>query len=249
MTSFNVISPAEKLRMLNERANAAVGNANQEYLCGNTQVVLKTLLADNKASYQLNFFPDATTLRPNERRLQRNDAFVIYGVSMFIAKINTAATGAGATNKAANAPYNTFPDPGVFVGNPTAAGLLNESDVLEAIYQGSWFIKQQAVDRTVNKSTTPFRLVPERAYTATGTIPAQVDFRDTQVELEPMVVLSGQDDNRLILQLGDNADLNCLGGTISAAGAAADTVNELTFIFHGFLYQGASAVALRNGLY
>lgn len=235
--------------MLNERANAAVGNSNQEYLCGNTQIILKVRPTDNKPNYQFNFFPDATTLLPNERRLQKNDAFVIYGASFFISKVNTAASGAGATNKAGNAPYNTFPDPGVFVGNPSGAGLLNESDVLESVYQGSWFIKQQAVDRTVAKSMTPFRMVPERAYTATGTIPAQVDFRDTMLELEPMVVLSGQDNNVVHLELGSNADLNCLGGTISAAGAAADTVNEFTFIFHGFLYQGASAVALRNGLY
>lgn len=236
------ISPAEIKRMRALRANNAVGNIQDQYVNNETYLRLKVALVNNNRSYTFNFFPDASTQRPGELRLLRNDACVITGLGLFINKYSTASS---SNNLVGNNQLYSYPDPAFFVGNPASGA--DEWDCLEAVFHSDLVLRTQSNDRTTTLPTEQFRNVPQRLYAASGTQPAQFDFEQCIIDVEPFPVLNGQDDNYFNLMLPSNADLGVLAGGINASAAAVTTANELTLIVRCNLYIGASAVALRNG--
>lgn len=236
------ISPAEIKRMRALRAGNAVGNIGDQYVTNETYLILKTALVNNNRSYVFNFFPDASTQRPGEIRLLRNDACVITGLGLFINKYSTASA---SNNLVGNSQLYSYPDPEFFVGNPASGA--DEYDCLEAVFHSGLVLRTQSNDRTTNLPTEQFRQVPQRLYDATGVQPAQWSLEDFIVDIEPFPVLNGQDDNYFNMTLPSNADLGVLAGGINGSAAAVTTANELTLIVRCNLYIGASAVALRNG--
>jgi len=237
---MNYVSPAELRRMKVLRADSAlqVNSDSPDYLSNYTALMLKVPLVNNRSAYRLNIFPDASTLQPNEIRLNRNDVFAVTDIGLFISQFNPTSGNHG------NYPLVSFPDPGIFLGVPGSG--LREWECLESLYNGQLFLKQQSVDRTTTIPTNFMRFVPERAFTTSGSTPTQGNVEDSLFELERMVILSGQDDNTIELSAANNADLGALQGGITAAGAAAATRNMLTIFLGGVLYRNMAAAALRN---
>lgn len=237
------VSPAEKRRMKVLRADSAlqVNPDSPDYLSSYTALILKVPLVNNRGQYRLNIFPDASSLQPNEIRLNRNDVFAVTDIGLFISQYNPTSGNHG------NYPLISFPDPGVFLGVPASG--LKEFECLESLYNGQLFLKQQSVDRSTTIPTNFMRHVPERAFTTSGSTPGQGDVETSLFELERMVVLSGQDDNTVEFSAANNADLGALQGGLTAAGAAAATRNMLTIFLGGVLYRNMAAAALRNREY
>jgi hypothetical protein len=225
------------------RADSAlqVNSDSPDYLSNYTALMLKVPLVNNRSAYRLNIFPDASTLQPNEIRLNRNDVFAVTDIGLFISQFNPTSGNHG------NYPLVSFPDPGIFLGVPGSG--LKEWECLESLYNGQLFLKQQSVDRTTTIPTNFMRFVPERAFTTSGSTPTQGNVEDSLFELERMVILSGQDDNTIELSTANNADLGALQGGLTAAGAAAATRNMLTIFLGGVLYRNMAAAALRDRQY
>lgn len=240
---MNYVSPAELRRMKVLRADSAlqVNSDSPDYLSNYTALMLKVPLVNNRSAYRLNIFPDASTLQPNEIRLNRNDVFAVTDIGLFISQYNPT------TGNHGNYPLVAFPDPGIFLGVPGSG--LKEWECLESLYNGQLFLKQQSVDRTTTIPTNFMRFVPERAFTTSGSTPTQGNVEESLFELERMVILSGQDDNTIELSAANNADLGALQGGITAAGAAAATRNMLTIFLGGVLYRNMAAAALRDRQY
>lgn len=240
---MNYVSPAELRRMKVLRADSAlqVNSDSPDYLSNYTALMLKVPLVNNRSAYRLNIFPDASTLQPNEIRLNRNDVFAVTDIGLFISQYNPTSGNHG------NYPLVSFPDPGIFLGVPSSG--LKEAECLESLYNGQLYLKQQSVDRTTTIPTNFMRFVPERAFTTSGSTPTQGNVEDSLFELERMVILSGQDDNTIELSAANNADLGALQGGLTAAGAAAATRNMLTIFLGGVLYRNMAAAALRDRQY
>lgn len=168
--------------------------------------------------------------RPLENKLKTGHKFAVTHIGLAI-HVQTAGSEA---NKA----LMTFPD-----GNQI--GSQNEALSLEAVYQGYLQVKTGNVDRTARILTHQMRFVPAQGYqTAAAAAQTPAGFEYGQYggtlsergyfELAEPLILSAEDDNRIMLTLGK-------GNLANLASATANTSNVVVLFLHGLYYSGESS--------
>lgn len=240
MYTINVPTDAKRAKL--NRALEALNIDINNYIVNEHTLRLESELKAGKNAYSLQMYENPGSDRPQEIKLNRNDAFFIIGVGVALAKQDKTTN----PPRYGNYPLYTFPDPGVFLGVPAAG--LNEAQCLEVVYNGKLRIKTNNTDRLTGISTQRFRYVPRRTF-GSGvhaeygpTLEAQGIF-----QMEPHIILNGQQNNSVELEVG-TGDTAVIAGGLNAAGAAIDTTNVLIIQLHGFLLNEAAEAALRYGL-
>lgn len=210
-----------------------------------SQLRVEAALANNRPNYKFELFPNASTARNTEKRLNRNDMFCITRMALGIAKFNPTSGAYG------NFPVYFNPDPNFFLGVPGAG--LPESECLNAIYNGTAALRSGNTDRIPPFLTIPFRAVPERGYTFAVAPQLRPEHGQSDeipwFELEPLVILSGQEDNSIFLDLPTASDLAVLQGGINQSAAAVDTRNVAVFLLDGFVVSEGAQVQPRFNTY
>ena len=156
----------------------------------------------------------------------------------------------GATPKQyANFPTVYHADPNFLIGAP--AGQVKEYVSCQVLYNSLLSMKSQRVDRLGNLHTSLLQYVPERPYVlpaASGQtnpeLPQLPSGVDSFFRVMPNPVLSGQDDNKVELILG-NGDIESIEGTADAAGAAVTTRNVIVVEIYGYLLVDVARAALQ----
>jgi len=216
-----------------------------EFIVQRSHLRVEAALTNNRPNYKFELFPNATTARPTEKRLNRNDMFCITRLALGITKFNPVSGAYG------NFPLYFNPDPNFFLGVPGAG--LPESECLNAVYNASVSLKSATTDRIPPFLANPFRKVPERGYTF-AVAPQLRPEHGQQDEIpwfdvEPLVILSGQEDNAIMLDLPAASDLAVLQGGITQAAAAIDTRNVAVFLIEGFVVSEGAQVQTRFNTY
>ncbi len=231
---------ADYLRLLEAVPEVASG-----FVVQRSHLRLEAALANGRPNYRFELFPNATTARPTEKRLNRNDMFCITRIALGIAKYNPTSGAYG------NFPLYFNPDPNYFLGVPGSG--LPESECLNAVYNASVALKSGTTERIPPFLANPFRSVPERGYTFA--VAPQLRPEHGQMdeipwfELEPLVILSGQEDNVVSLDLPAASDLGVLQGGINQSNAAVDTRNVAVFLLGGFVVSEGAQVQTRFNTY
>jgi len=221
----------------------AVPEVKDGFVIQRSHIRVEAALANNRPNYTFELFPNATTARPTEKRLNRNDMFCITRMALCIAKYNPVSNAYG------NFPLYSNPDPNFFLGVPGAG--LPESECLNAVFNAAASLKSGTTERIPPFLTNVFREVPERGYTfavAPQLRPEHGQYDDIPwFELEPLVIISGQEDNKILLDLPAASDLAVLQGGINQSAAAVDTRNVAVFLLEGFVVsEGASVKTMFN---
>ena len=172
--------------------------------------------------------------------------FCITRLALAITKYNPA------TNSYGNTPLYFNPDPNFFLGVPGSG--LPESECLNAVYNATVSLKSGTTDRIPPMLANEFLYNPERGYTFA--VAPQLRPEHGQLskgipwfDIEPLVILSGQEDNTILLDIPSASDLGVLQGGINQSAAAVDTRNVAVFLIGGFVVSEGAQVQTRFNTY
>lgn len=178
-------------------------------------------LTNTKGSY---VFPIETTSGQGllERKLDRNDIFVITSLGIFLLAEVDTTPGAGV--------LQTYPNQTVF---PAAAGF--NPDHLEAIYNGKLSLKVQSKMNIEGMSMLHFRYVPETQQSAAGN-KSQYSVDRAAYPLGSLIALKGTMNVEVKVEFNTFAN-------IQIAAVAANTKHKIVFMPFGYLIKGAALQA------
>lgn len=207
---------------------------------------LEQVLVATRSKYTFNFYENQGADRTLERKLNRNDLFMITDIALGIVKQDAVA------GDYANFPVFTFPDGNYFSG---AAGGVLEVDALHTIYNGRLNFLTKPVQRIENLLTYQLKFVPDsQTLLQAGTQLADEypQFGPTEAErgflkVQPNLILSGQENHQVELELGTGQATYIAGG-IDDSGQAIDTSNVVVFFALGFEAKNAATAASRWSL-
>lgn len=248
MTPQYVIPPNAKRAAL-DRCLQEMGINKNDFLINEATLRLEQALVAGKNTYEFNILSNPGSDRPLEQKLDRNDAFCVVAIGLGIAKQNTVAS----PKQYGNFPVFTYPDPNYFVGNPAAVSV-NEDVSLMCLFNGKFTLKVDTVEVIQDFNTYNLRYNPQAGYDAgAGTVPEWPEFGPTMggrglYLIEPQAILNGQQNNSVIIELGDG-DTGAIAGGVNAAGAAVDTTNVGIVFLHGFVFQNMALSAPRYGTF
>lgn len=169
-------------------------------------------------------FPIETTSGQGimERKLDRNDLFVITGLGIFLLAETEATPGAGV--------LQTYPNQIVF---PAAAGF--NPDHLEAIYNGKLSLKIQSKVNIEGMSMQHFRVVPETQQSA-ATNKSQFSIERAAYQLGTLINLKGT------MNVEVKVEFNTFNA-MQIAAVAAGVKHKIVFHPFGYLIKGAALQA------
>lgn len=216
-------------------------NQGVDFIINRACIRVEQPLAASKNKYSFDLYENPGSDRPLERKLNRNDLFVVTDIALVIAKFNPT------TGDYANFRLYTFPDPNYFAG---LVGGVNEFESLWPLFNGELTITTKPVERLEGFLTSNLLFVPEKqTLLATGDQlndePAQ--FGPTHQErgffsLQPNIILDGQENNSIELTLGPGQTTLIAGG-FDNSGVAAQTRNVVIVQALGFeVKNGAQKV-------
>lgn len=212
-----------------------------DFLVQRSQLRMETPLINNKPNYRFELFPTTVNARVSEKRLNRNDLFCITSIALGITKWDATADTYG------NWPLYFYPDGNFFLG---VASSVRESDCLNAVYNAVMSLKSGSTERIPPFLTADMRYSPERGFTY-GVAASHILYNDhAQLpkvpwqDTEPLVILSGQDDNVMSLDL-PKSDLSVLQGGVNQSGSAVATRNVAVLLLDGFVIAEGAQVATR----
>lgn len=239
---YNITVPSDAKRAKLMRALDAMQVQLDDYIISEQTLRLEAELKAGRNAYALQMYENPGSDRPQEIKLNRNDAFIVIAAALAITKQDK-------TNDPplyGNYPLFTFPDPGFFLGSPAAG--LDEHECLETVYNGQLTIKTNNTDRLTGLSTSHFRYVPERTM-GDGVYPQYGPTLEKRgfFEMEPHIILNGQQNNLVEVEIGAG-DTAVIAGGIDGSAQAVDTTNVMVVQLHGFLLSEAAAAATRYGL-
>lgn len=207
-------------------------------------IILEQELKNDRSNYVFSLKQNGNSDRPLEVKLSRNDLFLLTAVRLAVAKEDTTTD----PKQYANYPGFTYPEYQYFVGNnDNRATQITEGDSLQVLWNGLMSIKTTNTDRIKDYSTTNFLYSPERAYADDGATPPIPTFPQQGVldgdkgyqPIMPQPMLDGQQDNSVILTLGEG-DYSKIAGGENAAGTAIDTRNVVKVFLKGFIAVNAA---------
>jgi hypothetical protein len=217
-------------------------NRGTDFIINQSTLRVEKVLDPNKNSYNFDLYETGSESdRAQERKLNRNDLFMVTHVALNIVKQDTT------NGKYGNYPLFTFPDPNYFIG--INAGGDTEAEALEMIYNGELNIKTSTVERLPKFLTNNLRFAPEAQTNLPGdtnellaaTVP---QYGPTHAErgyfrLNPNLILDGQENNEIRVDLGTGNKAVIAGG-IDEANEALDTTNVLVLLLHGFMVNNGA---------
>jgi len=225
------------------RVEALMKDANPgvDFIINRACLRVEQALAASKNKYSFDLYENPGSDRQLERKLNRNDLFVITDIALVLTKYNPTS------GDYANYPLLTFPDPNYFVG---LSGGVNEYESLRPIYNGEITITTKPVERLEGFLTSNLLFVPEKQTFLTAG--SQVNdepamFGPTHQErgffnLQPNIILDGQENNTIELTLGTGQTTLIAGGYDNSGNALA-TRNAVVFMALGFeVKNGAQKV-------
>lgn len=179
---------------------------------------IENTIANTKNRYTFPILKSNGVDEITEIKLDKNDKFFVTHLGLFLAAQLTTSPG--------KAILETYPNEQVFV---TGVGF-SPAD-LEIAYNGILDIKIGSRTFVENFSTKSFRFVPQTQKSAATNKNQQINI-DGFVEWNNLE-FSGASDTEIAVTLP-------LEGTVEMAAIAADTVNRLVLVAHGFLIKGAA---------
>ena len=202
-----------------------------------------------KNSYELAIVENKGSDRPLERKLNRNDGFVLSHLGFGITKQDTSVSPA----QYANFPVLTFPDPNFFAG---VSGGISEAGCLECSYNGDVSLKVNNTEIIQEFSLLHNRFVPERGYTLLAAPQVANEWPMYGPHMEQRgfypysvnAILNGQDNNTLNFQLGAG-NTEQIAGLTDKDGGAVNTRNVAVFFLHGYEIAEAAQSGLRWGTF
>lgn len=216
-----------------------------DFIINPNTLVLEEELKAGKSTYRFDLYQQSGADRKLAKKLNRNDVFFVTGIGLCIRK-QDAVTGIYA-----NYPLFTYPDSNYFVGDNAGANL-KEYLALECMYNGLLTLKTSPVDRVSDVPTHNFRYVPERGYLIAAGNQVNDEFPQYGPDdrgrglfsIHPNVILDGQENNEIILELGSGDTANIAGG-IDGSNNPVDTTNVAVVLLQGFLIDNAAQKAGR----
>jgi hypothetical protein len=201
---------------------------------------LEQALSATKSKYTFSFYENQGSDRQQEIKLNRNDLFMMTHASLCLAKQDTTAGDYG------NYLPHSFPDPNYFAG---LSGGVNEFECLNTVYNGKLNFLTKPVQRIENFSTVPFLKIPQtqtvlQAGSQLNDEPAEFRLNDVLVDLQPNLILSGQENHQVELELGAGTTTLIAGG-VNNSGTAVDTSNIAIFFGVGYKAVNAATAASR----
>lgn len=238
------------MRSVYSRMMQALGLDPQDnpFIISEKTLILERELVAGQNSYRFNLYENNNE-RPLEKKLNRNDGFVISHLALTIRKQDTSTT----PKQYGNFPDFTHPDANYFVG---VASSINESDCLENIYAGDLTLTTNNTKIIEELSTEHFRFVPERGYTVAAGSQTRDEWPQYGPSLEEKgfypysvnAILNGADNNEVTLNLGAG-NYSVIAGGVNAAGASVNTSNVVRVKLHGFEIAEAAQAALKWGTF
>jgi len=222
---MNIQFPVTERRALALRLQDAMSEIGfSDYLYAPHLLRLEALIT-TRTEYQFDLYEEAGTNAETEIKLKRNDAFFLshIGLALYQAEERSQAV------------LRTWPDPFAF----TTAGAAAE---LEQVYNGTLQFNTQPVQRLSPLSCQLFRYDPGRIQDADpiavgaalgGSLWGPTLEQKGLFYIEPSVILSGQDDNYLTLEIPGPSFSN----------AANDDTYIVIHLFGFKVDQGARAVS------
>lgn len=236
MNGVNIL-PASPIRgnYLNALNGFGIGNRNTFYT-NRATLRLEKLLVAGRESYKFDLYSNTASDRPLESKLNRNDSFAITGFGLYITRQDTTNSLYG------NFPLYTYPEEDVFLG--VSAPSRPEYEALQCLYNGKLSFRSDSSVRAQQIGTELMRYVPTtQTPSATTAQPGfgGADGKGSIFDIEPVILVNGQQNNEVILELG-SGDTTLIAGGINAAGAALDPVenNVVVLLLEGFVFQNAS---------
>lgn len=222
---------------------------NGDFIITERTLRFETLAEANKNSYDFNMFENKGSDRPLERKLNRNDGFVLSHIGFGLTKQDLSTN----PPKYGNFPVFTHPDPNFFSG---AAGGNTEVESLESAYSGALTVKVNNTEIIQQFALLHNRLVPERGYTLQGAPQLANEWPQYGPSIEERgfypysinVIFNGQDNNVITLEMGQG-NTSLIAGGVDDQGAAVNTRNVLVVMLHGYEIAEASQSGLRWGTF
>lgn len=206
----------------------------QSYKFYDDALMLVTPLSPSTSSYDLNPVEGVTASVPTARLMQRSDLFAVTGVGIFFTRATYSSV-----NQALSAYGNyqrfTFPYVGVFTGSNEQAGLLN-------IVNGTISLNVQ--------NDQQWQIPVSRMVYADEYINAQVstivyggsDEKQGILNLDSLVILDGNNDNKVTVQLPTGGTLTNIDGNTNTT-----TRNIIVVQLKGFRIRATAANGAYNG--
>lgn len=221
-----------------------------EYIISESTLRVEQVLAANRNNYTFDLYEgSASTDRPLETKLNRNDLFFVTHLALLIGKMDESTS----PKQYANFPLFTHPDPNYFVGAPV--GVPKEFQALEAVYNGVITFLTANVERFGPFLTSNLKVIPEaqfqiadgnqvnNEYPQWGPTTAARGFH----RVTPNLVVDGQQTNKFVLTLG-SGNIAAIEGAVNGANQAVNTRNFLALLLHGFRVVNAGQAAKASAL-
>lgn len=213
---------------------------NVEFIITPHIIRLEQVLSATKSKYTFNFYENQGSDRQLEIKLNRNDLFMLTHGALALVKQDASAGNYG------NYVPKSFADPNYFSG---LVGGVNEFESLNTVYNGKLSFLTKPVQRIEGLSTVPFMHIPENQtvlVTATqlNDEPAQFNLDECMRSIHPNLILSGQENHQLELELGAGQTTQIAGG-FDNSGVAVDTTNVVVFFGVGYKAVNAATAASR----
>lgn len=220
----------------------------QGFIVSEKTLILEQLLQSGVNSYRFNLYENNNE-RPLEKKLNRNDGFVISHLGLSIRKQDATVT----PPQYGSFPEFTHPDPNYFIG---AVGGIFENECLENLYSGSLSVTTNNTEIIQEFPTYLLRYVPERGFVNFAAPQTRDEWPQYGPSLEERglypyavnAILNGQDNNSVTVEVGAG-NTSVIAGGVNAAGAAVNTRNVLIVKLHGFEIAEAAQAGLRWGTF
>lgn len=229
-----------------------IGSAASNFIIQPKLLILEQVADSNKNSYRFSFMENTDQDRPNEVKLNRNNAFMATHYGLGVRKQDTSVTPEDYAT-----PIYHYADHTYFDGNNETANQ-TEGDSLQTIWTGKLSIKTKNLDRIQDLSTSLFRVSPERVYSEAAAVspgspvPTHAQYGPTEegkglIRFQPQLLFDGQADNFVNYTLGPG-NYSTIEGKLDADGTANNVSNVLVFLAYGFEIVNGSANANKWGL-
>ncbi len=203
----------------------------QDYKFYDDTLMLVAPLSPSVSAYELNPVEGVTASVPTARLMQRSDLFAITGVGLFFTRATYSSTNQ-ALSKYGDFPRYTYPYAAVFSGTNEQAGLLN---IVNGIIALSVQNDQQwalPVSRLVYSDEYINAQAPTIVYGGS-------DEKQGILGLNALVIMDGNNDNKVTVQLPSGGTLTNIDGNTNAS-----TRNLIVVQLRGFRIRSAA-----NGMY
>lgn len=216
-------------------------NGGVDFIINDATLRVEQALSASKNKYSFDLYENPGSDRALERKLNRNDLFVVTDIALLLTKYNPTS------GDYANYPLFTFPDPNYFAG---LSGGVNEFDSLFPLYNGEITITTKPVERLEGFLTSNLLYIPQVQTVLTAGSQLNDGLHEFGGDsekrgfypLQPNIILDGQENNSVELTLG-TGQTTLIAGGFDNSGNAVATRNAVVIMLQGFeVKNGAQKV-------